>query len=419
MKAYRIATNAKIECLGDPVGEVLIMNIPLAEHQRVAAVEARCELVDVQDEKSIQSSEPYITFPDDLYLSWAMLKAFVDEVNKEPVRPAILGIRRTTGESENIAAMQDVTLTGTMVVYPVRYVVPNSNREPIPVLVETQDVMQIKRKWLDHVLPAAETIHYVTHKSIIQIITPVHLGIANAYAIMNWLAGVTRRGFLGKLARFLLKVARIIGKEKALMTWLEEKRKPSDKAPPRFTYWLMRCMNKIGKNCDIHPTAVIEGSVIGDNVRIGAFALVQFSSIGDNVDLSEFSNIRFSSIGHDTQVISRARISFCVVYPRVFYVAQGMQFAVVGRDAQLYSAIYSDFRLDGRPLKTPFRGKLVDSHMPFLGSTIGHRAKVAAGFVVAPGRVIPNGVTIYPNKSAVLDRVPDGLKEGSVYFTGE
>lgn len=149
-------------------------------------------------------------------------------------------------------------------------------------------------------------------------------------------------------------------------------------------------MNKIGKNCDIHPTAVIEGSVMGDNVRIGANAYIQFLHIGDNVDISEFSHIRFSSIGSNTQVITSARISLCLVYPRIFFIAQGLQFAVVEREAQLYFSIYSDYRLYGKPLKTLFRGKLVDSHMPFLGSVIGHRSKVAAGLVLAPGRVVPN-----------------------------
>lgn len=418
MKIYRVATGAKLECLGDPIRGVPIVNIPLSEHQRVAAVEAKCELVDVDDEKNIQSSEPYITFPDDLYLSWAMLKAFVDEVLKEPSRPAILGVRRT-GEAERIAATQDVVLTDAMVVYPVCYIVPGSGIEPVPVLVETQDAMQIKRKWLEHVVPSSETVHHITHKSIIQVITPMHLLIANTYAIINHLAGITRRSFLGDIAQLILKFARLIGKEKALLAWLDKKRKPSDKAPSKFMYWLLRRMNKIGKNCDIHPTAVIEASVIGDNVRIGAFALIQFSHIGDNVDISEFANVRFSCVGHDTQIISRARISFCLVYPRVFFVAQGLQFAVVGRESQLYSSIYSDFRLDKKPLKTLFRGKLVDSHMPFMGPTIGHRAKIAAGFVLAPGRFVPNGITVYPNKISVLNKIPADLKEGDSYVVGE
>ncbi|MEK6830915.1 MAG: hypothetical protein AABX77_02705, partial [Nanoarchaeota archaeon] len=38
-----------------------------------------------------------------------------------------------------------------------------------------------------------------------------------------------------------------------------------------FNKWKIASqLNKIGKNCDIHPTAYIEGSIIGNNVIIGA-----------------------------------------------------------------------------------------------------------------------------------------------------
>jgi hypothetical protein len=80
--------------------------------------------------------------------------------------------------------------------------------------------------------------------------------------------------------------------------------------------------------------------------------------------------------------------------------------------------MYYDYRMDQKPLKTPFRGKLVDSHMPFLGPVIGHRAKVAGGLILGPGRVVPNGVILYPNENTVINRIPDKLQEGQVIQAG-
>ncbi len=57
--------------------------------------------------------------------------------------------------------------------------------------------------------------------------------------------------------------------------------------------------------------------------------------------------------------------------------------------------------------------------MPFMGPVIGHRAKVAGGLSLGPGRMVPNGVTVYPNEQTVVGRIPEGLKEGDVIRAGE
>ena len=67
MKVYRVATGAKIELLNDPVKEALLWNTPLGEHQEIAVKEAGCELVDVAAESEIDSTEPHVIFPDDIF----------------------------------------------------------------------------------------------------------------------------------------------------------------------------------------------------------------------------------------------------------------------------------------------------------------------------------------------------------------
>jgi NDP-sugar pyrophosphorylase family protein len=145
---------------------------------------------------------------------------------------------------------------------------------------------------------------------------------------------------------------------------------------------------------------------------------VQFSSIGDGVTMGPGNIVLTSVIGAETNLVTREWISLCVVGPGCFFAPRFIQFATVGRDAQVYPSMYYDFRLDGKPILTPFRGRLVDAGTEFLGPIIGHRAKVAGGLALGPGRMVPNGVTVYPNEATVVNRFPPGLEEGDVVFAG-
>jgi len=127
----------------------------------------------------------------------------------------------------------------------------------------------------------------------------------------------------------------------------------------------------------------------------------------------------FVAFPQDGATMTREWISLSVVGPGCFFAPRFIQFATVGRDAQVYPSMYYDFRLDGKPIQTPFRGRLVNARTEFLGPIIGHRAKVAGGLALGPGRMVPNGVTVYPNEATVVNRFPPGLEEGDVIFAGE
>lgn len=410
MKAYRIATGARIELYGDPVGEVLIQNLPLAEHQAIAAREAGCVLVDVataDDLTDLRDPEPHITFPDDLYLSWGLVAAFRDEVRRAPHQPAALALRRNE-RTDALAATQDVELTDDLMIYPVRYRVPGQRGEPTPLPVDVEDGFRIRKRLPKHVLATGEVTSFVTSRSILQIVTPLHLHLANMAAILNRVAGWSKsKGILGHA----LGAAQWIGERLGGGA-------PERTAAPPIFYKYLQSQNVIGKNCDIHPDAVLEGCVVGDNVRVGAGSYLQFSHLGDDVDVSPSAVVLSSILGASTQLVTREWLSLCVIYPGVFCAPRHMQFGVVGRDAQVFPSMYYDYRLDGRPLKTWFRGELVDSGFPFMGPVVGHRAKVAGGLSLAAGRMVPNDVVVMPNPDTVVDRIPHDLAPGSVIYAG-
>jgi len=404
VKAFRIPTGARIEGFGDPIGDVLIENCPLRERQRIAVEEAGLRL---EEAAARVETGPHLSFNDDLYVSTGMLEAFVAEARRSPERPAILGVPRSR-ETENLSVTQDAVWQGDALLYPVRWEVPGSTENPRVISVDpAEGGFEVKRRIPPHVIESGELKLTITRKSIVQIVTPVHLHIANLLSIMNRLASWKPPG--------LLSVAMRLGRRFA--------RRPAPgaqpKAPPAAFYSVLRRMNRIGKNCDIHPTAVIEASVIGDNVRIGAHSYVQFSNLGDGVTMGPGNIVLTSVIGADTNLVTREWISLSVVGPGCFFAPRFIQFATVGRDAQVYPSMYYDFRLDGKPIQTPFRGRLVDARTEFLGPIIGHRAKVAGGLALGPGRMVPNGVTVYPNEATVVNRFPPGLEEGDVIFAGE
>jgi hypothetical protein len=54
---------------------------------------------------------------------------------------------------------------------------------------------------------------------------------------------------------------------------------------------------RIHPTADIHPTAVIEGSVIEANVKVGAHAVVRYSHIGERAVLHDGAKVEFSVVG--------------------------------------------------------------------------------------------------------------------------
>jgi len=413
MKIYRTRTGAKIECFRDPIGDVLILNRPLKNIQEEAIQEAGCILKDIASEADIQSKEEYIHFTDDLYLSAGILKTFLQAVSKTPDQPAVLAVPLNRS-LDAIASSQVLTIQDDSVLFPVHYRIPQSTSAPTPIQIDIQDGYQLRKRLPTHVYPEGEIIHTVTDKSVIRIITPVHLHMANMLANLNRLAGMSPPGLVG----WLFRLAKRLQSKKKKAERDDQPPEAHPKAPPKAFYKMLGKMNQIGKNCDIHPTAVIEGSVIGDNVRIGAMSYVQFSHIGDEADIGNGACVFSSVIGAQTQLVTREWVSMCVVYPNVFFAPRFIQFALVGRDAQVYPSMYTDYRLDGKPLMAPRDGTLADIGIPFMGPIIGHRAKVAGGLILAPCRMIPNGVTVYPNAQSVVAKIPEGLQEGDVIFAG-
>ncbi len=176
---------------------------------------------------------------------------------------------------------------------------------------------------------------------------------------------------------------------------------------------VMGKLNKIGKNCDIHPTAVIECSTLGDNVTVGPNARILLSTLGDGVDIMSGANVEFCTLGERSIVSENTVLRFSTLYAESVASQYLMQQCVLGRRAVTTSGAYSmDLNFD-RDIRVPLDGQLHSTGQRFLGSAFGHNCRVGTGFWMASGRMIPNDYFVIRDPDAVLSRLPDGLSQGN------
>ncbi len=174
-----------------------------------------------------------------------------------------------------------------------------------------------------------------------------------------------------------------------------------------FNKWkVLGKFNVIGKGCDIHPTAVVEGSTLGDGVSIGPFCRVALSHIDDGATVMPGAQVDLSVVGKGATVAELTTLRFCVVFPNAFAGQYLMQQCVLGRDCITTGGAFSiDLNFD-QEIRVPLDGTLHTTGTKFLGIAFGHRSRVGTGFWMQSGRMVPNDVFIIRDPGAVLSKIP-------------
>ncbi len=156
---------------------------------------------------------------------------------------------------------------------------------------------------------------------------------------------------------------------------------------------------QIGKDCEIDPTAIIQGpTIIGNNVTIGAGTVVGNCIIGDNVNISQGCQLMLSVLGSGTFLPFRASL-FESVLMEDCMVAQNtcLQLCVVGRGSFIGAGnTFTDFNLvSNKPIRSHFAGRLENTGMNVLGGAVGHHVRIGSGFIVFPARMIESDVVLF------------------------
>lgn len=169
---------------------------------------------------------------------------------------------------------------------------------------------------------------------------------------------------------------------------------------------------KVGKNCSIDPSATIHGpTTIGDNVYIGPGVVIANSIIGNNVNVMQGSQVMLSVVSDRCFLPFNAGLFMTTLMENTM-VAQNstLQLAVVGSNTFIgANNCFTDFNLQGEPIKVLHRGRRVEVNLPVLGSAVGHNVKLGSGFIIYPGRMIEsNAVIIFDNEKNLIRKTVRG-----------
>jgi acetyltransferase-like isoleucine patch superfamily enzyme len=161
--------------------------------------------------------------------------------------------------------------------------------------------------------------------------------------------------------------------------------------------------NKIGKNCKIHPTAVIEGSVIEDGVEIGPHCYIRSSYIGHQSIIREHSALKLAYLDRGVYMMT------CDVF-NSFIGAHSSILTFMLYNVYLADEVFiggasgfSDFQFFQDEVKEGQR---------FLGSIVGEKTKIGAGLLFKAGREIPANSTIL--NTEMIEEVPS--HQGMAYI---
>jgi len=166
---------------------------------------------------------------------------------------------------------------------------------------------------------------------------------------------------------------------------------------------------QVGKNCQIDPTAIIQGpTIIGNNVTIGAGAMIANCVLGDNVNIAHGCQLLLSVLGDGTFLPFRASL-FETVLMEDCMVAQNtcLQMCVVGRETFIGAGnTFTDFNLVPTiPIRSHFGGRLENTGLSVIGSAVGHHVRIGSGMVIFPARMIESDVILFASpERRVIDR---------------
>ncbi len=173
-------------------------------------------------------------------------------------------------------------------------------------------------------------------------------------------------------------------------------------------------LNRVGRGCVIHPSAVIEGCFLGDRVHVGANAVLQGCVIGDGCVVEELSTATLSVMAPAAVLQRMGILRFSVAGPGAS-IGGSVQLSVLGRDASFkHGSVTMDQPLGRSTVGCLVDGRVEDSGLPYLGCCLGNRALVGSGVWLAPGREVPNDTWIIRPPGDTVLSVPPGLARARV-----
>lgn len=170
----------------------------------------------------------------------------------------------------------------------------------------------------------------------------------------------------------------------------------------------------VHKDAEVHPTAVIEGSVIEAGARIGAHTTVRWSWIGREARLHDGAKVELSVVGRNTWLMHDLVLYRSATEDDVFLIHGPYQFSFFHKASAAFATILMDYRPDGKPIQVETDAGLRPYEGFFLGAVYGERSKTLGGSSLAPGRVIPPDVWLGADPGSVHLLATRAVETGAV-----
>jgi hypothetical protein len=178
----------------------------------------------------------------------------------------------------------------------------------------------------------------------------------------------------------------------------------------------LRSYRQVHPSADVHPSAIIEGSVIEADARIGAQCVVRGSHVGRGARLMDGAKVELSIVGDHTWLMHDLVLYCSVTEEEVFLIHGPYQFSYFQSRSSAFATILMDYRPDGKPIQVKLGDRRRSFQGSFLGSVFKPDSKALGGVLLAPGRIVPEGVWLGPDPSAIHQLKSDVLKVQGVNF---
>ncbi len=383
MKVYVAPSGRRIAPFGDPADEVLVQNRTVAELRAEAFAQAGLTRIDSLE-------PPCLVIPDNLLVNAAALQAFAQGAAG---RKAVFVLGQSHFGEMAARVNPDVEQVPGGWRYPGLRWESGDEGEPVDVRVDP----------LENVLDFPMPSHYSGNTRLTLGLPRRLVLLLNHWVHILWANQTAGAVEMQTLPRWKV-AARLIWAALRAMS---------------FNKWKVAAkLNRIGRGCDIHPTAVVEASNLGDNVIVGPFARVAFSKVGDGTIIMPGANVDLCVIGERSFIAEHCVIRSCVLYPGAAASQLLMQQCVLGRDTiTTKGGVSLDLNFEA-DIKVPLDGRMYTTGLRCLGSAYGHRAKVGTGFFLGPGRAVPNDYFLIRDPKQILTVLPEGLQGQPLIASG-
>jgi carbonic anhydrase/acetyltransferase-like protein (isoleucine patch superfamily) len=371
---YRVAAQEKLYGFGDSILDVPILNESLGNYQARICAQCGLQIIDVATRAELPSTDfPLWYFDAKMVFTLDFLKLAIQRAKDDPTSFLQFGLKKHPSIQQHSLplAPNDKDL-----LFPFFFKGSESKQATIIQLEGKEYDWQIHMP--SQVMPGG--VYSLNQNAVFAtlLLSPFHLHGANMALNLN-------RG---------LKLQAL------LPDWL---RKRISKPFTKLTSIGLKSMNQKGKNCRIHPTAVVEGCVLGDDVTIGANAVLRMSMIGSGTFVGDTAVVSFSVIGANNFVSTGNHLVNSMTYPSVFTIHGPYQYSIFGQHSAVFATINSDIRLDTKTIKIPTEVGVCDSDQILLGVAYGHRSKIGGSNIIAAGRLVPNDYVLNPPNFITLN----------------